>query len=104
MSTVPDRESADERDVFTFGALTTTGILWLINRAVFHPRGLALGLEFAEGDAEPRGWTLHAASDGEAFAFGLPPGVEDALYRAAEDLIRETKRHGAMPPGSARPR
>lgn len=40
-----------------FSELADTGLLWLINRVVFHPRGFALALTFdAEGAAT--GWTL----------------------------------------------
>lgn len=35
-----------------------TGLLWLINRQVFHPRGFAIGLNFNEvGDVD--GWVLY---------------------------------------------
>lgn len=97
MSALPAGRSAGPRDAFTFGALSTSGLLWLINRAVFHPRGLALGLEYAAGDPEPRGWMLLAAAPGEPFTFGLPDGVENAQYAAAEELIAATKLAGAMP-------
>lgn len=36
-----------------------TGLLWLINRMVFHPRGFALALVFADEDRQnPVGWQL----------------------------------------------
>lgn len=50
--------------------LRTSGLLWLINRVVFHPRGFALGVVYVEGVAA--GWTL----DGD----GRDP------YRYGEDI------------------
>jgi hypothetical protein len=40
----------------TFDELQATGLLWLINRTVFHPRGFALGLVYSDG--EVAGWAL----------------------------------------------
>ncbi|NTW41829.1 MAG: hypothetical protein HGA44_18440 [Cellulomonadaceae bacterium] len=40
-----------------FADLRTTGLLWLINRTVFHPRGYALGLAMT-ADGVALGWTL----------------------------------------------
>ena len=40
-----------------WGALRETGVLWLINRAVFHPRGFALALNFGE-EGDPIGWQI----------------------------------------------
>lgn len=56
--------------------LSTSGLLWLINRTVFHPRGFALGLVLGEtgtatgwmllGDgSEP--WQFDDASESEKF-------------------------------------
>jgi len=36
--------------------LSDTGLLWLINRTVFHPRGLALALHRRDGDVT--GWSI----------------------------------------------
>lgn len=97
MTALPQAQANGPRDAFTFGALSTSGLLWLINRAVFHPRGLAMAIEYAEGDPEPRGWSLHAAAAGEPFTFDLPAGVENNLYAAAEELIAATKLAGRTP-------
>jgi hypothetical protein len=45
-----------------FGDLSDSGLLWLINRVVFHPRGFALQLARRETDGEIIGWRL--AGDG----------------------------------------
>lgn len=42
--------------------LSDSGLLWLINRVVFHPRGFALQLARRESDGEIIGWRL--AGDG----------------------------------------
>ncbi|MGW0566079.1 hypothetical protein [Streptomyces tauricus] len=64
--------------------LSASGLLWLINRAVFHPRGLALALN-QEGD-EITGWLLLAADDGEPFSF---PNRDDEMgYQRAEATLR----------------
>jgi hypothetical protein len=56
----PRVEPAHDRDVRPFRDLMEdTGLLWLINRTVFHPRGCALALVFADDDRQqPVGWQL----------------------------------------------
>lgn len=50
----------------SFEALRSSGILWLINTTVFHPRGMALAIELDdEGDCI--GWKL--CTDNEAWVF-----------------------------------
>ncbi len=39
-----------------FDDMRATGLLWLINRVVFHPRGFALAFHVADG--EVTGWSL----------------------------------------------
>ena len=59
-----------------------TGLLWLINRVVFHPRGFALGY-----DSETREFTL--LGDGqESWHFELPEGEEDDLMHRANETLR----------------
>jgi hypothetical protein len=64
--------------------LSESGLLWLINRTVFHPRGIALAL-YQEGD-EARGWKLLAAPSGEPFTF--PESVDTDGFRRAEATMR----------------
>lgn len=40
-----------------FKDLRDSGLLWLINRSVLHPRGFALALTVAD-DGEATGWSL----------------------------------------------
>lgn len=62
----PRVEPAFDGDVRPFRELMEdTGLLWLINRTVFHPRGFALALVFADDEREqPLGWQL--VGDGTA--------------------------------------
>ena len=65
--------------------LRGSGLLWLINRVVFHPRGLALAL-FQEEDGEITGWRLLAAGEGEPFSFTNRD--DQTGYRRAEATLR----------------
>lgn len=55
--------------------LREDGLLWLINRTTFHPRGFALALE-------PDGSFSLLGDGGEPWRFA--DGMEDDLFRAAE--------------------
>lgn len=77
--------------------LRDTGLLWLLNRVVFHPRGYAFGLVFEETDqplAEGGtviGWTL--SGDGsEPWSFGeTPPELVARGFKTEDDLFRAVK-------------
>lgn len=64
--------------------LSESGLLWLINRVVFHPRGVALALHEEGGEAV--GWSLLAAPEGEPFTF--PEPVDTDSFRRAEATLR----------------
>lgn len=49
---------AEQRDAFSFDQLRETGVLFMVNRVLLHPRGYALALEYGEGEKEPRGWNI----------------------------------------------
>lgn len=75
-----------DQPVRTFDELKTSGLLWLINRVVFHPRGFALGL--VRKDGEVVGWRL--LGDGsEVWHFN---DDEDAIFAAAEATLRPAPR------------
>lgn len=64
-----------------WGDLRDSGLLWLINRVVFHPRGYALAICMKDG--EPTGWRL--LGDGsEVWRFNNDE--DDAFARANETL------------------
>lgn len=76
-----------------FGDLRAAGLLWLINRAVLHPRGYALALVYPpdtdHATAEPVGWRL--VGDGtEPWRYGADVD-EDTLFDAAEATLAETR-------------
>lgn len=81
-----------------FSDLRDTGLLWLINRVVFHPRGYALGLSFAPDPNHPlpsggvvTGWILYG--DGTApWSMGDPPAeLIESGFRTEDDLFRLIK-------------
>lgn len=66
--------------------LGPSGLLWLINRSVFHPRGLALALYTDEEATQVLGWDLVRAADGEPFQF--PDDVDRSGFQRAEATLR----------------
>lgn len=70
-----------DRVVRPWEDLRSTGLLWLINSTVFHPRGFALA--FTMQDGKPTGWKL--LGDGsEPWRFD---GDIDELFRKAEETL-----------------
>ncbi|WP_328434532.1 hypothetical protein [Streptomyces sp. NBC_00425] len=67
-----------------FEELRETGLLWLINRVAFHPRGLALAL-YLDGDGKAHGWSLVSNLDGEPWQFD--PATDNDGYVRAEATI-----------------
>lgn len=47
----------DQSELRPWEDLRTSGLLWLINRVVFHPRGFALGLA-SDSEGAATGWLL----------------------------------------------
>lgn len=102
---------AKDRPPFKFAALSTNGLLWLINRVAFHPRGFALALEYPHGapreaieagEVEPLGWRLIAADD--EIHFDLPEGMERDSFLNVEHLLDVARRHAvaeALTPASS---
>lgn len=72
-----------------FNELRTSGLLWLINRVVFHPRGYALALVYAgqwPNIGEPCGWKL--LGDGtEPWTMGDPDEEQRAKGALTEDEL-----------------
>jgi hypothetical protein len=75
---------------YSFGELGDTGMLWLINTSVFHPRGVALAIH-RDDQGRACGWKLVAAGPGEAFDFVPGPDI-DRLFRQAEVTLSLAER------------
>lgn len=88
-----------DRVAYSLDQLRTTGVLWLINAAVFHPRGVALALDYADEDgpdADARGWSLVASDDGGPWTFPDSDEIRDRFVDV-ETLIREALTNGRAP-------
>jgi len=70
-----------------FAELSESGLLWLINRVVFHPRGFALALVRREGDGEITGWRLLGDGGGPWRMEGDEPefGAAEATLASARE-------------------
>lgn len=75
-------EYADPRRPFT--ELSDSGLLWLINRTLFHPSGLALAVHTDE-DGTAYGWSLLRSPDGEPWTYDAETDA-DRLHRAETTL------------------
>jgi hypothetical protein len=79
-------------DLRPFADLSHTGMLWLINRVVFHPRGFALTLHIKGGEAT--GW--HLQGDGtEPWTFTADD--DDERFKLVEELFAGRREHLAKP-------
>lgn len=66
-----------------FGDLRESGLLWLINRTTFHPRGYALALH-VDDDGVATGWTIDG--DGtEPWTFTA--AVDDSCFERVQELL-----------------
>ncbi|MEV1013767.1 hypothetical protein AB0I89_23740 [Micromonospora sp. NPDC049801] len=69
-----------------FGELSETGLLWLINATVFHPRGYALALH-ADSTGTVTGWSLMGdGSEPWRFADDM-----NEQFAAAEQTLRNQR-------------
>lgn len=64
-----------------------TGLLWAINRVLFHPRGYALTLVMDE-EGQANGWFIQG--DGSE-VWGFEETVDDEKFAAFESLLAELK-------------
>lgn len=60
-----------------FAELLESGLLWLINTSVFHPRGLALAVSINQETGEASGWSLLASEAGTAYRYAAPCEADD---------------------------
>lgn len=97
LSTTEPRSIPDKL-AFTFNGLRDTGILWAINRVLFHPRGFALALAYAPEDlddtGEPVGWNLYSAESGQVYEF--ENGTEDSNFKKFEAFLESIRYHDEL--------
>ncbi len=86
----------------SFEEMRSTGVLWALNRVLFHPRGYALGFTYPDSvtkeeimrhDVEPTGWTLYG--DGtEVWAYADEEDIEFEAF--AKLLLRQRMAEGEV--------
>lgn len=73
----------DVTEVFDLGELRHKGVLWAINRHLFHPMGYALALVL-EDDGSISGWQLMGAGD-EVWSFA--PESDDEGFEKFQQFL-----------------
>jgi hypothetical protein len=76
--------------VRSLAELSSSGLLWLINAAVFHPRGVALAISIDPTGEKSDGWYMvgsGASGDPEPWSFEPGPDI-DAKFLAAAETIK----------------
>jgi hypothetical protein len=76
-----------------FAELRESGMLWLINRVVFHPRGFALALDVDDKTGEAVGWSLRGDGS-EVFVSDIT--TDDAHFADAERTLADAREAGAL--------
>lgn len=82
-----------------FAELLESGLLWLINTSVFHPRGLALAVAIDQETGEASGWSLLASEAGTAYRYAAPCEADDPssavdvdeLFRLASATMEQAR-------------
>lgn len=84
MSRPSDNPTVHDRGL-TLAQFADTGMLWLVNRVVFHPRGFALAIHH-DAAGRATGWSL--LGDGsEPWTFDGDTIDEDSLFERAEAFL-----------------
>lgn len=79
--------------VFGFEQLSPLGVLWIINRVIFHPRGYALAIVFDDDKKEPIGWRIQGRGGG-VWSFDID---ENEKFDAFEALLAQAKEFDGAP-------
>lgn len=92
--TAEGRPQRPQSRVYSMEAMREHGVLWAINRLVFHPRGFALSLVYPDDatreqilahEVEPIGWQV--LDDGhEVWAFAQD--LDESGFLEFEELLR----------------
>ena len=77
---------AEDNTPRPFSALRDSGLLWLINTSVLHPRGFALALHYDDRGSEPTGWSL--IGDGSEPWVFVDSTDNDRCFAAVEATFR----------------
>ena len=85
-ATVGHTGDAADGEIRPLDELRSSGLLWLVNRVVFHPRGFALALNLND-DGNVDGWQL--VGDGTEVWSYAPDVDEDALMAAATFTLQQ---------------
>lgn len=80
---------SDEPQVRPFEELSESGLLWLINRVVFHPRGYQFALLEDQDTGEILGWQVHGTGEEPSW---FSPESDQKRFLLAEATLREAKR------------
>lgn len=73
----------DNEPGLPFIELSHTGVLWLINKVVFHPRGFALGIVKNEDDVIT-GWSM--SGDGSE-PWHFSEATDDECFKKVEEFL-----------------
>ncbi len=78
---------ADTDVLHTFNEMRELGLLYLINKAVFHPRGFALAFSYSDDDTL-LGWQI--LGDGTE-AWGMANVLDETLFPAVEEFLNSLR-------------
>jgi len=84
-----------ERQAYSFGQMSDTGLLWFINAKLLHPMGLALAIDYAEGEDEPRGWSIIGADT--PITFKIDPREMKTKELTILTIFQHAKEAGRVP-------
>lgn len=87
MKAVDTRVEIPQADIRPLAELRTSGLLWLINRVVFHPRGFAVALHATDA-GEVVGWQL-LGDGGEVWSFSEE--ADEASFLVAEETLKRAR-------------
>lgn len=76
-----------ELRVYSFNEFEQSGLLWLINRLVFHPRGYTFGL-VPDKNGNMIGWAV--VGDGKKCQ-RFDPGMDELGFLAAETFLAKLR-------------
>lgn len=79
--------SQEELTIYSFSELEKSGLLWMINRYIFHPRGFTFGL-VPNDKGEITGWAILGHGK-ECYKF--TPEMDDMGFLTAETFLAKKR-------------